>query len=538
MAKSKKQKLSVEELLEQALVPEKEQPYEVPMNWVWTKTGKMISVIMGQSPKGEDNSDDASNTGLIGGASDMGELYPYVSRYTTNPTKLSKENDVIVSIRATLGRPIFSDGEYCLGRGVSALRSDVISGSFIRYFVLNFEDYLYSVATGTTFAQVSKDDLERMPLPLPPIAEQQRIVHRIDSMFAKLDQAKELAENALDSFETRKAAILHKAFTGELTAKWRVEHSVGMDSWENKKLNEVAKFSAGYAFKSKSFTQEGYQVIRMGNLYNGILDLERNPVFIDPEVLGESLLNKSRIEKGDILLTLTGTKYKRDYGYAVLIDQDQILLLNQRIVALKPNQVDPIFLLYFLRSNLFRDVFFSNETGGVNQGNVRSKFVENILMPYPSLHEQKQIVSILVNVLSKEDKTKELIDVIDQIDGMKKAILARAFRGELGTNDATEGSSVKLLIEALENKINESETVNKGYPKNESFEVGKVSELDNKDLLNVLNQNGGKLTPLELYKKTEMEIEEFYAVLKEYVGIGDIIEDRKNDGEVYLVAKR
>lgn len=234
MAKAKKQKLSTEEILEQALVPEKEQPYEVPKNWVWTKTGKMISVVMGQSPKGEDNSDDATNTGLIGGASDMGELYPNVSRYTTNPTKLSKENDVIVSIRATLGRPIFSDGEYCLGRGVSALRSDVISGSYIRYFVLNFEDYLYSVATGTTFAQVSKDDLERMPLPLPPIAEQQRIVHRIDSMLVKLDQAKKLAKNALNSFETRKAVILHKAFTGQLSAKWRVEHGVGMGSWKKR----------------------------------------------------------------------------------------------------------------------------------------------------------------------------------------------------------------------------------------------------------------------------------------------------------------
>lgn len=242
---------------------------------------------------------------------------------------------------------------------------------------------------------------------------------------------------------------------------------------EKKELNELAKFSTGYAFNSKSFIQEGYQVIRMGNLYNGILDLERNPVFIDPEVLGESLLNKSRIEKGDILLTLTGTKYKRDYGYAVLIDQDQVLLLNQRIVALKPNQVEPIFLLYFLRSNLFRDVFFSNETGGVNQGNVSSKFVESILMPYPSLHEQKQIVSILVKLLSKEDKTKELIDVIDQIDGMKKAILARAFRGELGTNNPTEGSSLKLLIETLENKINESETVKSVTPKMSLLMLGR-----------------------------------------------------------------
>ena len=68
-----------------------------------------------------------------------------------------------------------------------------------------------------------------MPFPLPPtLAEQQRIVNRIESMFAKLDEAKEKAQSVLDSFETRKAAILHKAFIGELTAKWRADYSLGI----------------------------------------------------------------------------------------------------------------------------------------------------------------------------------------------------------------------------------------------------------------------------------------------------------------------
>ncbi len=65
------------------------------------------------------------------------------------------------------------------------------------------------------------------PVPVPPLAEQQRIVDRIESLFAKLDEAKEKAQTVVDSFENRKASILHKAFTGELTAKWREEHGVG-----------------------------------------------------------------------------------------------------------------------------------------------------------------------------------------------------------------------------------------------------------------------------------------------------------------------
>lgn len=81
--------------------------------------------------------------------------------------------------------------------------------------------------------------LKSMPFPLPPFHEQRRIVRRVESLFTKLDEAKEKAQAVVDSFEIRKAAILHKAFTGELTAKWREEHGVRMESWEKKSVGEL-----------------------------------------------------------------------------------------------------------------------------------------------------------------------------------------------------------------------------------------------------------------------------------------------------------
>ena len=83
------------------------------------------------------------------------------------------------------------------------------------------------------------------PVPVPPLAEQQRIVDRIESLFAKLDEAKEKAQAVVDSFETRKAAILHKAFTGELTAKWREEHGVRMESWEHHQFSDLCAIVRG-----------------------------------------------------------------------------------------------------------------------------------------------------------------------------------------------------------------------------------------------------------------------------------------------------
>ena len=96
-------------------VPEEEQPYPIPDNWCWVKLEGISEIIMGQSPVGSDTTDDSSYMPLIGGAADMGIMYPLATRYTKVPTKISKNGDLILCIRATLGKPIFSDGEYCLG---------------------------------------------------------------------------------------------------------------------------------------------------------------------------------------------------------------------------------------------------------------------------------------------------------------------------------------------------------------------------------------------------------------------------------------
>lgn len=323
---------------------------------------------------------------------------------------------------------------------------------YLFYYALSQKEQFIEKGKGGAQPNISQEIIKQHVIPLPPLMEQQRIVNIIESLFEKLDRAKELVQNALDSFESRKSAILHKVFTGELTAKWREENGVEFN-WEKKILKDVSDFRAGYAFDSSKFSDAGYQVIRMGNLYNGVLDLSRNPVFIKIEDVDENVIKRSKIHIGDILLTLTGTKYKRDYGFAVLITEEADILLNQRILSLTAKNVETIYLLNYLKTDLFRDVFFSNETGGVNQGNVSSKFVETIEIPIPPPSEQKEIVRILNSLLEKEQEANELCDIIDKIDIMKKSILSRALRGELGTNNPEEKSALELLKQVLQEKI-------------------------------------------------------------------------------------
>ena len=199
------------------MIPKDEQPYPIPDGWQWVTLDSVAKIIMGQSPSGDATTDDASYTPLIGGAADMGDDCLSIIRYTKKPTKFSEKGDVIICIRATLGKPIFSDGKYCLGRGVAALRPSTVLKDFLRYALINFEQYLYDNANGTTFLQIASKPLKQMPFPLPPHDEQQRIVELLDELFAKLDEVKALAQGVVDGSEFRRAAILHKAFTGELT---------------------------------------------------------------------------------------------------------------------------------------------------------------------------------------------------------------------------------------------------------------------------------------------------------------------------------
>ncbi len=343
MAK-KKQELSSEELLAAALVREEDWPYAVPGNWVWVRLGGLIQEIKNgttvkQNKQGlgakvtriETIQNNNLELGRFGFIEDM-KTIKETDWYCDGDFALSHINSAAhVGKTAMITKDLLP-----LVHGMNLLRirfNRACNPRYFQYFSQTFQykgSIIQRINMAVNQVSINQKQLANVEFPLPPLVEQQRIVDRIESLFDKLDQAKELVQEALDSFENRKAAILHQAFTGELTKKWRATHGVGMESWEEKTIKEVAKLRTGYAFNSREFSNDGYQVIRMGNLYNGMLDLQRNPVFMSPPpVLDFSIILKYLIRNGDILLTLTGTKYKRDY-YAVLISENKNLLLKFR----------------------------------------------------------------------------------------------------------------------------------------------------------------------------------------------------------------
>lgn len=443
MAKKKQAELTIEEKLQNALVPKEEQPYKIPNNWCWTYVSNVMNIVMGQSPKGIDTTQNISDSPLIGGASDMGNLYPIVNKYTKKPTKLSKENDVILSIRATLGRPIFSDGVYCLGRGVAGVSSNYLSKEFIRYYYICFESVLYSNATGTTFLQVTGSVLNKMLIPLPPINEQQRIVNRIESLFTKLDKAKELIENTLAQFEQNKMAILHKAFTGELTAKWRKENNIDLSSWKRTIFKNIIDVRDG-THDSPVYVSSGYPLITSKNLKNNQVNFN-NIKYITKEDY-DNINKRSKVEINDVLFSMIGT-----IGNPVIIKEKPLFAIKNVALFKSSNHISMEFFRNYLETKYVLDKM-KKEAKGTTQKFVSLNYLRNFPIKLPTIEEQDEIVNILDKLLAKYNKIKDLEKQLEQIELLKKAILAKAFRGELGTNNPDEESAEVLLKEILAEK--------------------------------------------------------------------------------------
>lgn len=425
MAKAKKTAaLTVGERLEQALVPEGEQPYPVPGNWDWVNLPFVCKYIRAGGDKpacfSEEKTDITTIPVVANGISNEG-IVGYTDIANEN------ENTITISGRGTIGFSVLRKYPYYpIIRLIVICPKENINSLFIKYIF----DHFLENGTGSSIPQLTVPMLKNKAIPIPPFAEQQRIVDRIESLFAKLDEAKEKAQAALDSFETRKAAILHKAFTGELTAKWRKENGVGMDSWVKNVFEQVADIKSNLV---SPLDYPQYPHIAPDNIEKrtGKL-LEYRTVLEDNVISG-----KHRFYAGQILYS----KIRPYLSKVVMVDFDGLCSADMYPIEAKE---DTKYLWYYMLSDGFLEQASSAGSRSVLP-KINQKELASLYVIRPSINEQKQIVYLLDSFFAKEQKAKELCFVLDSIDLIKKSILARAFRGELCTNDPTEESAVELL---------------------------------------------------------------------------------------------
>lgn len=441
----KKTALTIEERLQQALVPAEEQPYEVPENWVWVRLG---AVCNASKEKSNDFSNEIKYIGLEHLEKDKG-IVGFSSADKVKSTKNAFQEGQILYGRL---RPYLNKHDIASFSGVCSTDILVFEASVLvanvlvdKFFNLPFFiEYVVANSKGINLPRVSEETVLNTTFPLPPLLEQQRIVERIKELFAKLDEAKERLQEVANSFAVRKAAILHKAFTGELTKQWRWENGVSDESWEEKKLEEVCSKITDGTHNSPTNSLSGeYMYVTAKNIKDTGIDLS-NITYVTKEVHKE-IYSRCDVIYGDVLYIKDGATA----GIATIntLKEEFSMLSSVALIRTDLKLAKNEFVKDYL--NYRKKEILKNISGSAITRLTLSK-IKDILIPLPTLPEQHEIVRLIDDLLARERKAQQAAEqALASIDLMKKSILARAFRGELGTNKASEASALELLRQVL-----------------------------------------------------------------------------------------
>lgn len=436
--------LTPEEKLQQALVPTAEQPYKVPANWCWTYL-KNVSDCLDNFRKPINANERNARLGDVPYYGATGQV-GWIDDYLTNEELVLLGEDGAPFLDLLKNKAYLINGKAWVNNHAHILRSKFgTMGNRLLIEYLNSFDFTGFV-TGTTRLKLTQASMNKIIIPIVPLAEQQRIVEHIESLFAKLDEAKENMQNVLEGFETRKAAILHKAFTGELTAKWRKQHGVSMDSWEEKKLGDVTDILSSKRIYKNEYVNEGIPFFRSSEIVDLYEYGYTEPKFFISKDRYDEINKKYGVpEVGDLLVTSVGT-----IGKTWIVDERKFYYKDGNITQVKKNSsINMKYLNYFICSENFKKQVSDTVAGTAYNALTIIKF-KNILISIPTLPEQTEIVRIIDGLLAKEQQANELSEnALAKIDLIKKAILARAFRGELGTNNPADEPAIELLKRVL-----------------------------------------------------------------------------------------
>lgn len=331
-------------------------------------------------------------------------------------------------------------GKYWVNNHAHAI--DAVSIIILKYleWYMNFID-LSPYVTGSAQPKLTQAKLNSIPVALPPLAEQVRIVNRIESLFDKVNKASELVDEARYGFEKRRAAILERAFSGELTRKWRGENGVEFNE-DKISLSEVVNVNPK---KPKLEVDDGQicsfiPMVAVSDVNGKIEAMEERPY-------AKVKKGYTYFEEGDVLFakitpcmengkSCIAEGLSKSFGFGTT--EFHVLRCGEKVL----NK----YVYYLVRAKWFREDAKQYMTGAVGQQRVPKTYLEDYMVWVPSIEEQEEVVKLLEYMLDKEFEVEELCDIDYKVELLKKSILGRAFRGELGSNNLEEDSSINLLF--------------------------------------------------------------------------------------------
>ena len=429
-------------------IAEDEIPFDLPDSWRWVRLSQLVSVLNGDRGKNYPAKSTLSHKGIpfisalnLDGKSvieDDNLLCLSEQQYERLGNGKLIRDDIVVCIRGSLGK----HGRYPFDKGAIAsslvilrpFMNEAVMAEFLMMYLDTplFFSEIRRYDNGTAQPNLAAKSLEQFLLPLPPLAEQQRIVAKIEELLPYVDcyaAAYEKLEQFNAKFpEDMKKSILQYAIQGKLVEQ-RPEEGTGEDifkqlkpyhkgikpckdelnfssmdfdipeSWTMVELNQIFDF-VDYRGKTPTKITSGVFLITASNIKQGYMDYTRKEYISFEEYKGRQ--SRGLTQKGDLLFTT-----EAPMGHAALCDLDECSC-GQRIITFKEYTKEatlPALFMYFILSPQFQQQLLDNCTGTTAKG-IKAEKLKHFLLPLPPYEEQKRIVAKLEEILPLCERLK------------------------------------------------------------------------------------------------------------------------------------
>lgn len=383
--------------------------------WEVKRLGSVADIIMGQSPAGNSYNTTGVGTALINGPVEFTEKYPIKTKWTSRPTKLCQNKDILFCVRgSTTGKMNIADGIYCIGRGVAAIRANKKSTSeFIEFLIVKNLTQILALTSGSTFFNLDSKSLKEYIISFPTLPEQQKIASFLTAVDEKL-QALKQQKNLLEQY---KKGIMQRIFSQEI--RFKDDEGKAFGEWGMKKLGEVL-------FEHKKRNEKGkiaevFSVAKNKGVINQIEHLGRS-------YASKITSNYKVVFPYDIVYTKSPTS---DFPFGVIKQNklERTGIVSVLYAVFSPVNKDLGFLLDYYFSNPINTFNYLNplvQKGAKNTMNINNDdflYGATILLP-PSEKEQTKIAHFLSAI---DEKISHCQVHITKMEQYKKGLLQQLF---------------------------------------------------------------------------------------------------------------